>query len=72
MYISCFGVNLFVWFDGVVLINIIDLNVNLKLFNGEECLEENVLMLVKFKIYNNELILYYINLFVLDDYILFI
>lgn len=72
MYVSCFGGNLFVWFDGVVLINIIDLNVNLKLNNGEECLEENVLMLVKFKIYNNELILYYINLFVLDDYILFI
>lgn len=72
MYVSCFGGNLFVWFDGVVLINIIDLNVNLKLFNGEECLEENVLMLVKFKINNNELILYYINLFVLDDYILFI
>lgn len=72
MHASCSGGNSFAWSDGVVPINITDLNANLKLFNGEECLEENVLMPVKFKIHNNESILYYTNLSVLDDYTLFI
>lgn len=72
MRASCSGGNLFAWSNGVVPINIKHLNANLELFNGEECLEENVLMPTEFKINNNESILYYTNLSVLDDYTLFI
>lgn len=72
MHASCSGGNSFAWSDGIVPINITDVNANLKLFNGEECLEENVLMPTEVKINSNESILYYTNLSVLDDYTLFI